>query len=78
MTRTATTTTAALHFVGFRSIDQIERAARIFGRPDFLHYVWDIRAARGGDHCEDDTYVFARGCADDPPSPWAYDDSARA
>jgi hypothetical protein len=68
----------ALHFVGFRDPEQFQRAERVFGAPDFVHRVWDVRAARGGEIAPGDTVVFARGTVDDPPSPYAYDDSAYA
>ena len=68
----------ALHFVGFRDPEQFQRAVRVFGAPDFVHRVWDVRAAHGGEIAPGDTVVFARGTVDDPPSPYAYDDSAYA
>ena len=48
--------------------------ARSNGEPP--RRVWDVRAAHGGEIAPGDTVVFARGTVDDPPSPYAYDDSA--
>jgi len=47
-----------LHFVGFRG-DQYNSAVRVFGRPDFIHRIWDKRAwAESRD--ETAVVVFAR------------------
>ena len=51
-------------------------AVRVFGEPDFLHRRWDQRAQR--EIMEGDVIVFAKGDADQPPSPFNYDDSAYA
>ncbi len=48
----------ALHFVGFRD-DRWRNAVRVFGRPDFVHPRWDLRARR--EIAEGDTVVFAEG-----------------
>lgn len=53
----------ALHFVGF-SDDRIWTAYRIFGRPDFYHRTWDIRARQ--EIVEGDVAIFAYGSIDDP------------
>ena len=50
----------AVHFVGFRD-DRYSAAVRVFGRPDFIHFVWDKRAQR--DIAIGDTIVFAKGSA---------------
>ena len=34
-----------VHFVGFKD-DRYTTAVRIFGKPDFIHRIWDIRAWR--------------------------------
>jgi hypothetical protein len=48
----------ATHFVGFRG-DEFSSAVRVFGRPDFYHFVYDSRVA--GDVAPGDTVVFANG-----------------
>lgn len=48
----------ALHFVGFRG-NEYARACRTFGKPDFIHYVWDRRAKR--EIAPADVIVFAKG-----------------
>lgn len=52
---------SAIHFVGFRD-ERYWNAVRVWGRPDFIHYVWDRRAQR--DIAPQDTVVFANGDAD--------------
>lgn len=47
-----------LHFVGFRD-DRWWNAVRVFGRPDFVHPRWDMRARR--EIAENDMVVFADG-----------------
>ena len=54
----------AVHFVGFRD-DRYWCAARVWGRPSFIHYVWDRRAQR--DIAEGDLVIFAKGPADQQP-----------
>lgn len=66
----------ALHFVGFRDNDRFWNAVKAFGRPDFVHFVWDQRAQREIADC--DTAVFAKYDPDQPPSPYNYDDSNQA
>jgi hypothetical protein len=56
-----------VHFVGFRG-DEYTRAVRIWGRPHYVHYVWDRRAQRDIAPC--DTVVFARGDAGQPVGQW--------
>lgn len=46
----------AIHFVGFRG-EEYHSAVRVFGRPDFIHPVWDTRAAR--EIADGDVLVFA-------------------
>jgi hypothetical protein len=65
----------ATHFVGFRDGDRFHNAVRVFGRPDFVHFVWDQRAQR--EVADYDTVVFAK-YDDKPPSPYNYDDSNQA
>jgi hypothetical protein len=62
---------AAVHFVGFRG-DEYHSAVRAFGPPDFVHRVWDVRAA--AEVAPHDTVVFARyhGL---PPTQYSHDDS---
>lgn len=61
----------ALHFVGFRG-DEYVRAQRVFGRPDFIHIGWDLRAQR--EIAPGDVVVFARGSADQAPSTRSFSD----
>jgi hypothetical protein len=61
----------ALHFVGFKD-DRFNNAVRVFGQPDFVHRVWDLRAA--ADVAPDDTVLFAQ-YHDQPPTPYCFDDS---
>ncbi|MEO1490136.1 MAG: hypothetical protein AAFR88_11990 [Pseudomonadota bacterium] len=53
----------AVHFVGFRD-DRYWNAVRVWGRPSFIHYVWDRRAQR--DVAPGDVVVFAKGHANQP------------
>lgn len=66
---------AALHFIGFSDSQQYHNAARVFGQPDFVHRVWDTRAAV--EIAEGDIAIFAKYDPDMPPSPYAWDDSAQ-
>lgn len=70
----ATHTHSCLHFVGFRKdTERFERAARFFGRPDFVHYKWDVRAQQ--EIAPGDVAVFAVGTERDAPEHPSYDDS---
>ncbi len=66
----------SVHFVGFRG-DEYTRAVQVWGKPTFVHRIWDIRAA--AEVSEDDLVVFARA-KDwdnlDRPTPFCFDDSA--
>ena len=64
----------AVHFIGFRG-DEYTSAVRVFGKPDFVHRRWDVRAAFGGERHPDDTLVFAKGTDADTPDKWAFNDS---
>ena len=48
-----------VHFVAFRD-DRYWNAVRVWGRPDFIHRVWDRRAQREIDH-DYDVLIFAEG-----------------
>lgn len=48
-----------VHFVGFRRDSEWWSALAIWGRPDFIHRVWDARVP--GDVAPGDTVVFACG-----------------
>lgn len=66
----------AIHFVGFSS-DEFTSAVRVFGKPDFFHKFWDVRAQQ--EVQEGDVVVFARSkdwnrIAE--PKQQAFDDSA--
>lgn len=65
-----------VHFIGFDCQSKIDRAARVFGPPDFVHRYWDVRAAFGGEYAPGDIRVFAVGTDRDAPRPHAFDDSA--
>jgi len=56
-----------IHFVGFRG-DEYTSACRIWGKPHYVHYVWDRRAQRDIADC--DTVVFAKGDCDQPVGPY--------
>ena len=44
----------------------------MFGKPDFIHRGWDLRAQR--EIAEGDTIVFAQGDADQAPRQKSFDD----
>ena len=60
-----------LHFVGFKD-DRYWNAVKVWGRPDFIHRLWDVRAVC--EVMEGDVVIFADG--EPPVSPYCYDDSA--
>lgn len=62
-----------LHFVGFKD-DRFNNAVAAFGRPDFIHRFWDMRAKH--EIMPGDVAVFASGDEHSPITPWAFDDSA--
>lgn len=68
-------TTSCLHFVGFRG-DEYHRAIRIFGRPDFIHIGWDLRAQRK--IAEGDVVVFAKGDEHQVPATRSFADIIEA
>ncbi len=61
----------ALHFVGFRG-DEYTGARRVWGRPDYIHLGWDLRAQR--EIADGDVVVFARGEADQEPRQRSFSD----
>lgn len=64
---------AALHFVRFDRFDQrFSNAVAVFGKPDFLHRIWDLRARR--EIMDGDVIVFAKGGSDQTFSPFNGDD----
>jgi hypothetical protein len=65
----------AVHFVGFRD-DRYWNAVKVFGLPDFVHLVWDLRAQ--ADMADCDTVVFAKFDPDQPPTHFCHDDSNQA
>jgi len=70
------TTERTVHFVGFRG-DEYTAAVRVFGRPNFIHRIWDIRAA--AEIQPEDLVVFAREkdwANLRKPNKFAFDDSA--
>ena len=64
----------ALHFVRFADNhgQQYQNAVRVFGRPHFMHRLWDQRARR--EIADGDVIVFAKGDEDQPVSPYNGDD----
>lgn len=65
----------AIHFVGFRG-DEYTRACKVFGKPDFIHRIWDVRAKFGGEFDpENDVFIFAKGSFSDIPSQYSFNDS---
>ena len=68
----------AIHFVGFTTTGQLYRAEQVFGKADFIHRRWDVRARFGGDaDHENDVFVFATGQFSDTPTPYSIDDSSQ-
>ena len=67
---------SCLHFVNINCPMQFDRAVRIFGRPDFIHRNWDVRAALGGERGPLDVFVFGKGDENSRPKPFPFDDSA--
>lgn len=65
-------TKPCLHFVGFKG-DEYTRAVRLFGRPDFIHRQWDLRAP--GDVDVGDVIIFATGSEYDDPYKRTFNDS---
>src|SRR6476620_1298923 len=59
-----------VHFVGFRG-EEYNSAVAAFGKPDFIHRTWDLRAL--SDIADGDMVVFAR-YHDSEPSRYSYDD----
>jgi hypothetical protein len=62
---------STIHFVGFRG-EEFWSAVRVWGRPDFIHRGWDLRARR--EIAESDTVVFAKGEFDKEPRAQSFDD----
>ena len=46
-----------VHFVGFRG-DEYHSAVKVWGKPTFIHRIWDVRAAQEAQ--PEDVVVFAR------------------
>jgi hypothetical protein len=63
----------AVHFIRFRG-DEYHSAVRIWGRPDFIHRLWDANAKR--EIAPGDIAIFARGTDQDPLAPFSFNDSA--
>ena len=64
----------ALHFIGFRDTGTFARACAVFGKPDFIHPVWDYRAQ--AEIMLGDKAIFAKGDENQNPTPYTYDDSS--
>lgn len=63
-----------LHFVGFKG-DEYARAIEIFGEPDFVHPVWDVRAQQ--EIAPNDRAIFANGVELKAPTTWSFNDSEK-
>lgn len=64
-----------MHFIGFRdNAQRFDNAVRVFGQPDFVHRIWDIRAKQ--EIVPGDVAIFAKETETDKPSVFSYDDSA--
>jgi hypothetical protein len=63
----------AVHFVGFKD-ERVYNALKVFGKPDFWHRFWDLRAV--AEVVEGDTVIFATGNEYTTPNVNAFDDSA--
>ena len=48
-----------LHFVGFKDGTAYNSAVQVWGKPDFIHRGWDLRAKR--QIADTDTVIFAAG-----------------
>jgi len=62
---------SVIHFVEFRG-EEFRSAVRVWGRPDFIHRGWDLRARR--EIAPEDTVVFAKGEFDKEPRLQSFDD----
>lgn len=62
-----------VHFIGFNNTHQFHSACRVFGKPDFIHRRWDVRAKQ--EVQDGDVAVFARGTDKDNPQHPSFDDS---
>ena len=62
----------ALHFVGFRDLQQFVNAARVFGQPDLVHVSNDPRFK--ADFFDGDVAVFANNYQD-KFTQFSFDDS---
>jgi hypothetical protein len=63
----------ATHFVRFSDTGQFARAVRVFGRPDFVHRLWDRRAV--AEVFEGDRVIFAKGDENQRVVDFTWDDS---
>jgi len=62
----------ALHFIGFKD-ERYHNAVRVFGRPDFIHRHWDVRAKH--EIVQGDVAVFATKTYHDIPNVYSFNDS---
>ena len=62
----------ALHFIGFKD-DRYHNAVKVFGKPDFIHRYWDVRAKH--EIAQGDVAVFATKTCCDTPSEYTFNDS---
>ena len=64
------------HFVGFCG-EEYHSAVKVFGKPAFIHRIWDVRAAQEAQ--PEDVVVFARikdWNSRETPTKFTFDDSA--
>lgn len=68
-----------VHFIGVMQPaiafdERYDYMVRFFGKPDFVHRFWDIRAQQ--EIAPGDVAIFAKGTDADPPTPYSFDDSS--
>jgi len=63
----------ATHFVGFKD-ERFHAAMRAFGRPDFIHRFWDVRAKL--EIAPGDRVIFADKDENQKINEYTFDDSA--
>ena len=66
----------AVHFVGFRKDQEYFQAVMVWGKPDFIHLVFDYRS-RGDMDFDNDTIVIAQKSPIVPTGPYSDQDHER-
>ena len=64
----------AVHFIGFKDTAQYQNAINVFGKPDFIHRKWDVRAKQ--EVVKGDVAVFATGNDTNTAIHPSFDDSS--